>query len=160
MGDGEAPCELMNDEGVTCSAGVPTVWMSLLNYLAKSGQTIPSLNRVVVGGAACPLSIMDDFKKHNVNILHAWGMTETSPLATVNSLKPGMENLDNEALDKIRVKQGRPIFGVDLKIVDGEGHEQPWNGEAVGEKIKAKLLDYHPQIILDIIFTENEQWAE
>ena len=133
MGDGEAPCELMNDEGVTCSAGVPTVWMSLLNYLAKSGQTIPSLNRVVVGGAACPLSIMDDFKKHNVNILHAWGMTETSPLATVNSLKPGIENLDNEALDKIRVKQGRPIFGVDLKIVDGEGHEQPWNGEAVGE---------------------------
>ena len=117
-------------------------------------------HRVVVGGAACPLSIMDDFKKHNVNILHAWGMTETSPLATVNSLKPGMENLDNEALDKIRVKQGRPIFGVDLKIVDGEGHEQPWNGEAVGEKIKAKLLDYHPQIILDIIFTENEQWAE
>lgn len=133
MGDAHTLTELINNESVTFSAGVPTVWLALLNHLKKSDQTVPSLARVVVGGAACPLSIMDEFGTHQVEVIHAWGMTETSPLGTAFSLKSGMQSLDKEELDKIKVKQGRPIFGVELKIVDETGVEQPWDGESVGE---------------------------
>lgn len=133
MGDAHTLTELINNESVTFSAGVPTVWLALLNHLKKLDQTVPSLARVVVGGAACPLSIMDEFGTHQVEVIHAWGMTETSPLGTAFSLKSGMQSLDKEELDKIKVKQGRPIFGVELKIVDETGVEQPWDGESVGE---------------------------
>lgn len=134
MGDGEILHELINSERVTMSAGVPTVWLALLGYLADTGKTVASLERVVVGGAACPLSIMDEFAdKHGVTVQHAWGMTETGPLGVMNTLKPGMADLPKERLDKIRVKQGRPIFGVEIKIDDEAGNEQPWDGTAFGE---------------------------
>ncbi|MGI9287259.1 MAG: 3-(methylthio)propionyl-CoA ligase [Pseudomonadales bacterium] len=134
MGDGEILHELIESEQVTMSAGVPTVWLALLGYLANAGKTVPSLERVVVGGAACPLSIMDEFAdKHGVTVHHAWGMTETGPLGVFNTLKPGMEELPKDELDKIRVKQGRPIYGVEIKIVDEAGNEQPWDGKAFGE---------------------------
>ncbi len=134
MGDGEILHELINSERVTMSAGVPTVWLALLGYLANTGKTVASLERVVVGGAACPLSIMDEFAdKHGVTVQHAWGMTETGPLGVMNTLKPGMADLPKERLDKIRVKQGRPIFGVEIKIDDEAGNEQPWDGTAFGE---------------------------
>jgi fatty-acyl-CoA synthase len=112
---------------------VPTVWLALLNYLRESGNTVPSLNRTIVGGAACPLSIMKEFEeRHGVVTRHAWGMTETSPLGTVNTPLPGMEDLPERERDEIRVKQGRAPFGVDLKIVDDEGAEVPWDGKAFG----------------------------
>ncbi len=134
MGDGETLQRLIEQERVTMSAGVPTVWLALLGYLRDTGKRIDSLNRVVVGGAACPLSIMEEFEeKHGVYTHHAWGMTETGPLGTFNSLKPGMRELPKAQLDAIRTKQGRPIFGVDIRIVDPEGHVQPWDGEATGE---------------------------
>ncbi len=134
MGDGETLQRLIEQEQVTMSAGVPTVWLALLGYLRDTGKRIDSLNRVVVGGAACPLSIMEEFEeKHGVYTHHAWGMTETGPLGTFNSLKPGMSELPKAQLDAIRTKQGRPIFGVDIRIVDPEGEVQPWDGEATGE---------------------------
>lgn len=134
MADGETLQGLMEREGVTMSAGVPTVWLALLAYLRETGKTLDSLQRVVVGGAACPLSIMEEFsEKHGVYTHHAWGMTETGPLGVYNTLKPGMAELPREQLDAIRVKQGRPVYGVDLRIVDDGGKVQPWDGESVGE---------------------------
>jgi fatty-acyl-CoA synthase len=134
MGDGETLQRLIEEEQVNMSAGVPTVWLALLGYLRESGKSVESLERVVVGGAACPLSIMEEFsEKHDVYTHHAWGMTETGPLGVFNKLKPGMADLPKEQLDAIKLKQGRPIFGVDLRIVDDEGQVQPWDGASTGE---------------------------
>ncbi|MGI9284923.1 MAG: AMP-binding protein, partial [Pseudomonadales bacterium] len=134
MGDGETLHALVEREQVTVSAAVPTVWLALLDYLSDSGKSIDSLQRVIVGGAACPLSIMEEFQeKHDVYVHHAWGMTETGPLGVLNTLKPGMENLPKDSLDKVKLKQGRPIFGVDLKIDGEDGSEQAWDGKAFGE---------------------------
>ena len=134
MGDGETLQRLIEEEQVTLSAGVPTVWLALLGYLRDSGKKIDSLQRVIVGGAACPLAIMEEFTaKHDVYTHHAWGMTETGPLGVFNTLKPGMEKLPKRQLDAIKVKQGRPVFGVDLRIVDDAGQVQPWDGESAGE---------------------------
>ncbi|HSG66263.1 MAG TPA: long-chain-fatty-acid--CoA ligase [Gammaproteobacteria bacterium] len=133
MADGETLHALVSGEGVTCALGVPTVWLALLKYLRESGKTVPSLNRTIVGGAACPLSIMKEFEeKHGVITRHAWGMTETSPLGTVNTPLPGMESLPQRERDEIRIKQGRVPFGMDLKIVDDDGAEVPWDGRAFG----------------------------
>ncbi|MEH6569302.1 MAG: long-chain-fatty-acid--CoA ligase [Halioglobus sp.] len=134
MGDGEALQGLIEREGVTMSAGVPTVWLALLGYLRESGKKVASLQRVVVGGAACPLSIMEEFSEaHDVYTHHAWGMTETGPLGVFNTLKPGMENLPKNELDAIKLKQGRPVFGVEVRIVDEAGNVLPWDGQAAGE---------------------------
>ncbi len=134
MADGETLHSLIESEGVTAALGVPTVWLALLAYLRDSGKTVPSLERTVVGGAACPLSIMREFEdKHGVTTRHAWGMTETSPLGTVNTLLQSMDNLSDRERDEIRVKQGRVPFGVDLKIVNDVGEEQPWDGESFGD---------------------------
>ncbi len=133
MGDGETICSLINEEKVTLSAGVPTVWLAMINYMESTGKNVESLNRITIGGAACPLSIMKILKdKYGVEVRHAWGMTETSPLGTYNTLKPGMENLSESELDAIRVKQGRPIYGIDIKIVDEQNQELPWDGETSG----------------------------
>jgi fatty-acyl-CoA synthase len=142
MGDGETLQRLIETEQVTMSAGVPTVWLALLGYLRETGKQVTSLERVVVGGAACPLSIMEEFSEmHGVYTHHAWGMTETGPLGVFNTLKPGMQDLPKEQLDAIRVKQGRPIFGVDIRIVDDEGNVQPWDGESTGEvRIKGNWI--------------------
>jgi 3-(methylthio)propionyl---CoA ligase len=134
MGDGKTLQGLIESEQVTMSAGVPTVWLALLAYLRESGTSIDSLQRVVVGGAACPLTIMEEFsERHGVYTHHAWGMTETGPLGVFNILKPGMEELPKDELDAVKLKQGRPVFGVDVRIVDEQGKSQPWDGEATGE---------------------------
>lgn len=133
MGDGEVLQALIEEEGVTFSAGVPTVWLALLNYLNESGKSVKSLKKLIVGGSACPESIMREFQdKHGVYVQHAWGMTETGPLGTVNSLLPGMENLPDDELYKIKLKQGKSVFGIELKIVDDENRELPRDGEASG----------------------------
>lgn len=132
MGDGETLAALINEEGVTMSAGVPTVWLGLLAYLKQSGQTIESLKRVLVGGAACPLSVMEDFDSHGVETRVGWGMTEMSPLGTVNESTAAREEYGEEVFAKQRLKAGRPVFGVEMKIVDDEGKELPWDGEAFG----------------------------
>ncbi len=133
MGDGPTLQQLIHDEGVTVASGVPTVWLALLGYLAESGKPIDSLRRVSVGGAACPRSIIEAFRdRYGITVHQGWGMTETSPLGTIFNLKPGMEDLDRDQVAALQTKQGRGVFGVEMKIVDPEGRELPWDGEAFG----------------------------
>jgi fatty-acyl-CoA synthase len=133
LGDGKTLHQLMESEKVTAALGVPTVWLALLQYLRDSGSTLSTLERTIVGGSACPLAIMDEFReKHGVNTHHAWGMTEMSPLGTFNSLLPGMEDLDHNALQAIRSKQGRAVYGVEMKIVDDDDAEIAWDGQQFG----------------------------
>lgn len=131
MGDGETLAKLIRQEEVNISAGVPTIWLALLNYLRESGTTVPSLRRVVVGGSACPWSIMEEFEqKHGVYTHHAWGMTETSPLGTFNPQVP--DSMPKDEAIELRLKQGRTPFGVEMRIVDDSGKVQPHDGETSG----------------------------
>jgi len=133
MADGQTLTALINHEKITMSAGVPTVWLALLQYLESSGETIDSLKRVTVGGAACPLSIFKAFKdRHQVDTEHAWGMTEMSPLGTYNKMSALDEALPDAEFEAKLLRQGRPIFGVDLRIVDDEDNELPWDGKSSG----------------------------
>ncbi len=133
-GDGETLQDLIESEGVTISAGVPTVWLALLEYLEQSGKPVNSLNRVVVGGAACASSIVSTFRdRHDVYVHAAWGMTETSPLGTYNTLQAGQEQeLPAEELEALQLKAGRGIFGIEMKITDDAGRQLPWDGKAFG----------------------------
>ncbi|MEN6542064.1 3-(methylthio)propionyl-CoA ligase [Parvibaculum sp.] len=131
--DGDSICELLTTEDVTFTAAVPTVWLMLLQYLEKTGKTIPHLKRVVIGGSAAPRSMIDVFERnYGVDVRHAWGMTELSPLGTLGSFKSGMETLSYDEKLDIKVKQGRPPFGVEMKITDDNGNELPWDGKAFG----------------------------
>jgi len=133
MGDGEALYHLMDAEAVSIALGVPTVWLSLLQYTEKAGKRLDKLERTVIGGAAVPESMIREFSdKHQVVAQQGWGMTEMSPLGTVNSLKDGMEKLSADEIVAIRTKQGRGIYGVEMRIVDDEGKELPWDGETFG----------------------------
>ena len=134
MADGETLQNLIETEEVTYSSGVPTIWMALLDYLDQSGKSIASLKTASTGGAACPRGIIERFKyKHDTKLLQGWGMTEMSPLGTLFSLKPGMEErLSDEEIIDLQAKQGRTVFGVELKIVDDENNELPWDGVAFG----------------------------
>lgn len=133
MGDGEALQTLIESESVTLTAGVPTVWLALLGYLEKTGKRVPSLKRVIVGGSACPRSIMEAFEeRHGVHVQHAWGMTEMSPIGTLNSPTADWDSLGTDEQWALRLKVGRPVFGVDVKIVDPEGREVGWDGESFG----------------------------
>lgn len=134
MADGETLQRLIETEDVTAALGVPTVWLNLLTYLRDSGKTVRSLKRTVVGGAACPESIMNEFREeHGVETIHAWGMTEMSPIGTVNSPKRETESLSMKERNALRLKQGRSIFGVDMKVVGEGDQEVPWDGEQFGD---------------------------
>jgi fatty-acyl-CoA synthase len=133
MGDGETLCELIDTEDVTLALGVPTVWQALLQYTAKAGKRLDKLQRTIVGGAAVPRSMIEAFRdQHGVELRQAWGMTETSPLGVANSLKAGLpEMTPDEQLD-LATRAGRGVYGCDLRIVDDEGNDLPWDGEAYG----------------------------
>ena len=133
MGDGEALYELLESEGVTLALGVPTVWLALLQYCASAGKRLDTLERTLIGGAAVPRSMIQEFRdEHGVDARQGWGMTETSPLGVANSLKAGLEHLSPEEQLDLATKAGRGIFGCELRIVDDEGNELPWDGEAYG----------------------------
>ena len=133
MGDGETLHDLISSENVTSSAGVPTIWLALLDYLDKSGKAIPTLKSASVGGAACPRSIIERFKhQHGVEVTQGWGMTETSPLGTTFCKKSGMENLSEEEVIDLQCLQGRGVFGIEMCIVDDNNEELPWDGVAFG----------------------------
>lgn len=132
--DGESLVTLFEAEGVTLSAGVPTVWLGLLQYLQDSGQKLTTLQRMVVGGSACPPALKQAFEDgYGVHMDHAWGMTEMSPLGTYGKLKPKHADLTESERFDLELKQGRPPFGVDLKTVDDQGEELPRDGESAGE---------------------------
>ncbi|MBS0608755.1 MAG: long-chain-fatty-acid--CoA ligase, partial [Proteobacteria bacterium] len=132
--DGKSVYELMEAEGVTFAAGVPTVWQMLLNHVKAAGLKFSSLKRTVIGGSACPPAMITAFQdEYGVSVLHAWGMTEMSPLGTLCTLKNKHLALGKDEQMHILQKQGRAVYGVEMKIVGDDGQEQPWDGKAYGD---------------------------
>jgi 3-(methylthio)propionyl---CoA ligase len=132
--DGKSLHQLFETEEVTMSAGVPTVWLGLLNYMKEQKLRFSTLKRVVIGGSACPPAMIRTFQQeYGVQVLHAWGMTEMSPLGTVTTFKAKHLKLSEEDRLKLQNKQGRVLFGVDVRIVGEEGQELPWDGKAFGD---------------------------
>ncbi|HRL35359.1 MAG TPA: 3-(methylthio)propionyl-CoA ligase [Ottowia beijingensis] len=132
--DGKSVYELMEGEKVTFAAGVPTVWQMLLGHVAQNKLKFSILKRTVIGGSACPPAMIDTFRNdYGVDVLHAWGMTEMSPLGTLCTLKEKHRELPEDQQMAIRLKQGRAIFGVDMKIVGANGEELPWDGRTYGD---------------------------
>jgi fatty-acyl-CoA synthase len=132
--DGKSVYELIESERVTMAAGVPTVWLGLLNHTAQHGLKFSTMTRTVIGGSACPPAMIKTFRDdYGVTVLHAWGMTEMSPLGTVCTLKLHQTSLPEDQQLAIMAKQGRAVFGVEMKIVDADGAELPWDGQASGD---------------------------
>ena len=132
--DGKSIYELFEQEKVTFSAGVPTVWQMLLSHMEANASTLTTMKRTVIGGSACPPAMLDAFRdKHGVTVNHAWGMTEMSPIGTYGTLKGKHTDADWPTQRAILLKQGRAVFGVDMKIVDPEGNELPRDGKVSGD---------------------------
>ncbi len=130
--DGASLHALITEEEVTVTAGVPTVWQGLLAWCDGQGMGLAPLGRVVIGGSACPPSMLEAFARHGVRVIHAWGMTETSPLGATNTLKRQHLSLGDDQRARLQIKQGRPPFGVAMKIVDADGRTLPNDGVAFG----------------------------
>ena len=132
--DGKSLHELFERESVTMSAGVPTVWLGLLNYMKEQKLRFSTLKTVVIGGSACPPAMTRAFQdEYGVHVLHAWGMTEMSPLGTACTFKAKHLEQSKEERTALQAKQGRAIYGVDLRIVGEDGTELPWDGKAFGD---------------------------
>ena len=132
--DGKSLHELFESEGVTVSAGVPTVWQGLLAHVQAHQLRFSTMRRTIIGGSACPPAMMNTFEDtYGVQVIHAWGMTELSPIGTVGILKGHQAKLPVEQRRAIQAKQGRGVFGIDMKIVGEDGAELPWDGKVSGE---------------------------
>ena len=143
--DGKSLYELFESEKVTFSAGVPTVWQGLLAFMEANHLKFSTMNRTVIGGSACPPAMIQLFQdKYGVQVLHAWGMTEMSPLGTVCTFRSKHSELSAEQRLPVQYKQGRALFGVDMKIVDDAGADLPWDGLAFGN-----LLVRGPWVVRD-----------
>lgn len=131
--DGQSIYELLDGEQVSTTAAVPTVWLMLLQHLESTGAKLPALNKVIIGGSAAPRSMIETFERdYEVSVMHAWGMTELSPMGTLGSFKAGMEELPFEEQLDIKTKQGRAIYTVEMKITDDDGNDLPNDGVAFG----------------------------
>jgi fatty-acyl-CoA synthase len=136
--DGASIFELLDTEKVSFTAAVPTVWLMLLQYLEETGNKLPHLNRVVIGGSACPRAMTEKFEKvYDVEVIHAWGMTEMSPLGSLCSMKPEHADKTGDALIDVKQKQGHSPFGVEMKITDDDNVERAWDGKSFG-KLKVR----------------------
>jgi len=131
--DGQSLYELFESEDVTVSLGVPTVWLGFDAYLAASGARCSKLRWILSGGSAVPPSLVDAFEERGIMLRQGWGMTEMSPVGTIASLKSKHLALDLPAQMTIKAKQGRPVFGVEMKVIDDAGQRQPHDGESMGE---------------------------
>ena len=131
--DGASIYEMLESEEVSSTAAVPTVWLGLLQYLEQTGKKLPHLKRVVIGGAACPPMMIRKFElDYGVEVIHGWGMTEMSPVGTTGKMKHATSGLDQEARLKLKEKQGRTPYLVEMKTVDDEGNELPRDGKSSG----------------------------
>ncbi len=131
--DGASVYQLLREEQCTVSLAVPTIWMMLMAHLESVDGDLPALDRVVIGGSACPEAMIRTFEeRYGVKVLHAWGMTETGPLGTLNHLQPKHDALDADQQIAVKLKQGKPIYGVDLRIVGEDGEVLPHDGETFG----------------------------
>jgi fatty-acyl-CoA synthase len=154
--DGESIYELLSTEKCTFSGAVPTVWLMLIQYMQRNDLYLPDLERVVIGGSACPRSMTKAFRDdYGVEVMHAWGMTELSPIGTICSMKPEYADLEGEAWLDIKETAGHPPFGVEMKIVDDENKELPWNGAAFG-----RLLVRGPCVTRSYYKLEGEQFVD
>ncbi len=134
--DGESVYNLLEDEQITMSAAVPTVWLMLLQHMEANDLKLSSLRRVAIGGSACPPSMIEKFERnYGVEVMHAWGMTELSPVGTLGSLLAKDRKLPFDEQLKIKTKQGRPLFSVEMKILDDNGKELPRDGKAFGHLV-------------------------
>jgi len=153
--DGPSIYELLDTYKVTFTAAVPTVWMMLIAHLEATGAKLPHLKRVVIGGSACPRAMTETFqRKYGVEVIHAWGMTEMSPLGSLCTMKPEYAGLTGEQKLDIQMKQGHPPFGVEMKITDDNGKDLPWDGKTFGRlKVRgpavARAYYRDPNPILD-----------
>ena len=149
--DGASLHELFENEGVTLSAGVPTVWLGLLNYVKQNNLKFSTMNRTVIGGSACPPAMIKTFQDdYGVRVLHAWGMTELSPLGTLNTFKEKHFKLSEAERFAIQQKQGRAIFGVEMRIVGSDSKDLPHDGKAFGD-----LLVRGPWIVREYFKSEG-----
>ncbi|WP_088285122.1 3-(methylthio)propionyl-CoA ligase [Ideonella sp. A 288] len=149
--DGKSLHDLFEAEGVTVSAGVPTVWQGLLGHVEANDLSFSTMRRTIIGGSACPPAMMRAFQeRHDVQVLHAWGMTEMSPLGTACTFKARHDTMDAEGRFAVQAKQGRAVFGVDMKIVGDDGQALPHDGKASGE-----LMVRGPWIIQDYFRSEG-----
>ena len=132
--DGKSLYDLFEAEGVTMAAGVPTVWQGLLNHVQANKLAFSTMRRTVIGGSACPPAMVRTFEEdYNVHVIHAWGMTELSPLGTMCAFKGKHLGQTPEQRQAVQAKQGRAVFGVDMKIIDPEGKELPHDGQHAGD---------------------------
>ena len=149
--DGKSVYELFESEKVTYSAGVPTVWLGLLQHMKQHNLKFSTLQRTVIGGSACPPAMIRTFQDdYGVEVIHAWGMTELSPLGTLSKLQNKHLSLAHEAQQKILEKQGHVIFGIDMKIVDDAGEDVAWDGQSYGN-----LLVRGPWVIKEYFKNEG-----
>jgi fatty-acyl-CoA synthase len=132
--DGPNLTRLLNQERVTMSCGVPTVWLGLLQHTRTSGDKLTTVKRIMTGGSAAPPLLIEAFRDElDVTVEHGWGMTELSPVGTYNAAKPPQTGLTGQAAVQHMLKQGRVLSGIDMKIVDGSGRELPWDGKQFGD---------------------------
>jgi len=149
--DGASLWQLIEAEQPDLLLGVPTVWLMLLNHMDEIGKTLDSVNNVVVGGSAAPLSMIKKFDEvHDAFLIHAWGMTEMSPLGTANVKTAAMKKMPIDERYQLQQKQGRPVFGVEMKIVDDNGQSQPHDGTTFG-----RLLVRGPWVIKQYYKTDD-----
>ena len=143
--DGPSLHELLENERVTMTAAVPTVWLALLDHLNRTQGKLTTLKRVAIGGSACPRAMTEAFEKHyGVTVAHAWGMTEMSPLGSFCSIKPDLAGLDDDALYSLKMKQGFPAFTVEMKITDDKGTPLPHDGKTFGRlKVRGPAVARH-----------------
>ena len=151
----------MLELGVTCTAAVPTIWLMLLNFLQSEGKSLSTLKRVVIGGSSCPRTVIETFQTvYGVQVLHAWGMTEMSPLGTVCSFKPEVLARDTTGRLDAQETVGHPPFTIDLKIVDDAGKSLPWDGKSQG-----RLLTEGPAVVerylkADTTALDGDSWFD
>ena len=150
--DGASVYELLETEKVTFSAAVPTVWLMLMQDMQKTGGKLTTLERVAIGGSACPPSMIEYFEERGVTVYHAWGMTEMSPIGTIGAIKPQLGDLKGAELLAIKSKQGHAIFAVEMKITDDEGVSLPWDGKKFG-----RLMVKGPAIARRYFKREDEE---
>jgi len=131
--DGASVYELLESEKVTFTAGVPTVWLMLLGYMKKEGKKLSTVRKVAIGGSACPPEMIRAFEEDfGVDVLHAWGMTEMSPIGSTGSMKSSVANLSHKRKLDLKAKQGWAFYGVEMKITDDAGGNLPWDGKKFG----------------------------
>jgi fatty-acyl-CoA synthase len=160
--DGASIYELLDTYKVTFTAAVPTVWLMLLQDLEKTGAKLPYLKRVVIGGSACPRAMTKTFQeRYGVEVIHAWGMTEMSPLGSLCTMKPEYAGLTGDARLDVQQKQGHPPFGVEMKITDDAGNELPWDGKTFGRlKVRGPAVAKAYYKVKDAAVFEDDGWFD